>query len=301
MKKTWMRLTSAALSATVLVSSLGLPVLAADSTVKKNETVYIITDAAGSADEIIVSDWLENLKKAGSIKDSSDLTDIQVVKGDAEMSGSGSSITWSAGGEDVYYQGTSNKSLPVGVTFTYQLDGKTVSPDELAGKSGKLTITIAYTNSAKETVTVDGKKETMYVPFLMATGILLSSDCVSNVSVDHGMVENDGDNTIILGYGLPGLSESLKLDELAKSDDEDSEEETAIETPEIPDTVTITADVTDFSMEMAVTVATNSVLDKLDLDGTETRDELEDSLTELQDAARSWWTAPRSFWMAWMN
>ena len=112
MNKRLMRLSGVMLSASFLVSCLGVPALAADSLSKmeKNETVYVITDAAGVPDSVIVSDWLKNGDKLSALEDSSNLQDIQVVKGDATYSGSGSTITWAAGGDDVYYKGTSNGS-----------------------------------------------------------------------------------------------------------------------------------------------------------------------------------------------
>ena len=41
--------------------------------------------------------------------------------------------------------------------ITYTLDGKTVTPDEIKGKSGKVTIRFDYTNNEKRTVKIDGK------------------------------------------------------------------------------------------------------------------------------------------------
>ena len=288
MKKQWRRLTGMLLAASFLISSLGVTALAADPQMEKSETVYVITDASGKADEVIVSDWLKNLGGADVLKDSSDLQNIEVVQGDAERSGSGSGLSWTTGGEDVYYQGTSTKALPVGVKFTYKLNGQTVAPEELAGRSGKLTIEIRYTNTQKQTVKINGKNETMYVPFLMATGLIMDSSKAANVEVDHGMVQNDGDRTIVLGYGMPGLSDSLKLDGMADSlksmQDEDDQKE--VEVPEIPDTVTITADVTDFELSMVITVATSDILKDVDLDNPDTREALEDALDELEDAAQ---------------
>ena len=279
MKTRLMRLTASVLTTAMLISSLGIGAWAADTkvSVTKNETVYVVAGADGTAQEVIVSDWLQNHDGKDTLADSSSLKDIQVVKGDAAASGSGSSLSWAADGEDVYYQGTSTEDLPVGVAFTYTLDGKEIAPEDLAGKSGKLTIHIQYANHTQETVTVDGKQETMSVPFLMATAILLDSDCCKNIEVDHGMAENDGDRTIVMGYGMPGLADSLKLDELADQDED-------AELPEIPDAVEITADVTDFSMEMSVTVASCGLLDDLNLTGNETQAELEDALNELEDA-----------------
>lgn len=44
-------------------------------------------------------------------------------------------LVWNAGGEDIYYQGKSKEELPVSVKLTYYLDGKEISPNELAGKA----------------------------------------------------------------------------------------------------------------------------------------------------------------------
>ena len=283
MKIKWTRPASMILAMAVMASSAALPVSAAD--VNKHETVYVITDTAGTVEETIVSDWLENLTGKDVLRDSSDLSDLEVVKGDAVLSGSGESISWKSGGDDVYYQGSANKKLPVSVAFSYEFDGKAISPEQLKGKSGKLTITIRYRNEQKQTVTVNGKQETMYVPFMMATGMIISSEKASNITVDHGMIQNDGDRVIILGYGLPGLSESLKLQELTEQLQDDGE--TEIQTLEIPETVTITADVTDFDVDMAMTVATCGVFDDLDLDSADTREALEDAMQELDDAAQA--------------
>lgn len=273
MKMQWKRLGSGLLAAGFLISTLGIGAMAAQSPVEKDETVYAIAGADGSVTETIVSDWLKNTNLEDVLKDSSSLSDIEVVKGDATMSGSGESLSWDTKGGDVYYQGKSTDALPVGVSFTYLLDGKKIAPEDLAGKSGKLTIQIQYTNNEKKTVDVGGTQQTMYVPFLMVTGLLLDSDCISNVEIDHGMVENDGDRTIILGYGLPGLADSLQL-----SGDFDI--------PELSDSVTVTADVENFSLDMTLTMASSDLLNDLDVDTDATADELESSLNELEDAAQ---------------
>lgn len=273
MKMQWKRLGSGLLAAGFMLSTLGVGAMAAQSPVEKDETVYAIAGADGSVTETIVSDWLKNTNLEDVLKDSSSLSDIEVVKGDATMSGSGESLSWDTKGGDVYYQGKSTEALPVGVSFTYLLDGKKIAPEDLAGKSGKLTIQIQYTNNEKKTVDVGGTQRTMYVPFLMVTGLLLDSDCISNVEIDHGMVENDGDRTIILGYGLPGLADSLQL-----SGDFDI--------PELSDSVTVTADVEDFSLDMTLTMASSDLLNDLDVDTDATADELESSLNELEDAAQ---------------
>ena len=74
---------------------------------------------------------------------------------------------WDAQSGDVFYKGTSTKDLPVGVSVSYQLDGADISAEDLAGKSGKVTIRFDYTNNQYEMLDVDGKQTKIYVPFVM--------------------------------------------------------------------------------------------------------------------------------------
>ena len=103
----------------------------------KDETVYVIAGADGEAEKVIVSDWIKNPNGETTINDSSDLTDIKNIKGSETytIDEDGMKI-WDAEGNDIYYQGYSDKTLPVDVGITYTLDGKTISPDDLAGQSG---------------------------------------------------------------------------------------------------------------------------------------------------------------------
>ena len=96
---------------------------------------------------MIVSDWIKNPDKAKTIKDKSNLKDIENVKGDETFTiDENNMLEWAADGNDIYYRGNSDDQLPVAVSVQYEIDGKAVSPKELAGKSGKLKMTFNYTN-----------------------------------------------------------------------------------------------------------------------------------------------------------
>lgn len=236
----------------------------------KDETVYVLANADGTIQKIIVSDWLKNTLSSDKINDETELSDTVNVKGDEEYTlGGDNTRVWDAQGNDIYYQGNIDKELPVNLSVSYKLDGNAVSPDELVGKSGKVTIRFDYTNNQYETVKIDGKDETIYVPFAMLTGMLLDNDKFTNVEVTNGKVINDGDRTAVIGLALPGLQESLGIDK---------------DKFEIPSYVEITADVTDFSLGMTVTMATNSLFNKLDTEKMDSISDLEDSMTELKDA-----------------
>lgn len=88
--------------------------------------------------------------------------------------------------------------------MTYYLDGEEITPEELAGKSGKVTIRADYTNKEKA-------ENGVYVPFAAVTGMMLNKN-FTNVEVTNGKVVSDGNNQVVVGFAFPGLSESLDLD-----------------------------------------------------------------------------------------
>lgn len=256
-----------------------VPQSSTQQTVSKNETVYVLAGADGSVQKIIVSDWIKNALGSDTISDKSDLTDIENVKGDESYTMDGQNMTvWDAQGNDIYYQGDIEKELPVNMTVSYKLDGKTVSAQELAGKSGKVTIRFDYRNNQYELVEINGQNEKIYVPFAMLTGLMLDSDTFRNVQVSNGKLLNDGDHTVVVGLAFPGLQENLGISR---------------ESLEIPDYVEITADVTDFELGMTVTIATNEIFNKLDTDHLDisdvdsSLDELTDAMTQLMDGSSS--------------
>lgn len=239
--------------------------------ISKDESVYVNADESGTTTKITVSNWLKNAGINGTINDESDLKDIQNVKGDETFTQNGDDVQWSAGSNDIYYQGTTDKELPVGVEIKYELDGKEIAAKDLLGQSGKLKITISYTNKSKSTQTINGEKQEMYTPFVMATGIILPDDKFSNVEVDDGKIINEGSNNIVVGFGMPGMAESLDLDEDAAD--------------KLPEGFTVTADVTDFSIGNTITFASPSILSDLELDDIDDLDDLENKLEKLVDSS----------------
>lgn len=241
-----------------------------EAALTKDETVYVLAGADGSVEKIIVSDWIQNTLGNATVTDKSQLTDTVNVKGEETYTlGGDDTRVWDAQGKDIYYQGNIQKELPVALSVTYKLDGKPISPEDLAGKSGKVTIRFDYTNLQYEMVEIDGKQEKIYVSFAMITGMLLDNDVFSHVEVSNGKLMNDGDRTIVAGLAFPGLQSNLNLDQ---------------EKLEIPSYVEITADVQNFSMMNTVTIATNGIFGKLDTKNLNSVEELSASLGVLTDA-----------------
>jgi len=231
------------------------------STSGKNETVYVIKNSDGTK-KTIVSAWLKNPDGSASMKDVSDLENIEVVKGDAKMEkNENGNITWNAAGADVYYSGTTQKNSPVDVDITYTLNGAKVNASELKGKSGHLVIDIKYSNTMSKPVTGKDKKEyTIYMPFIMSTGMILDNAKFSNITAKNGEVVNDGDHTMVMGIGFPGLYDSLGLDTI---DFSKIDKDKKIERSDIPDSVTIECDVKDCDEFSALTVAKTFDINKI--------------------------------------
>lgn len=228
----------------------------------KEETVYVLAKDDGTAGRIIVSEWLKNTGKKKLLEDYTELDGIENVKGNEKFKQVNGEGAWQSGGSDIYYQGEIRKTLPVEMKISYYLDGKAVSAKELSGKSGKVTIRFDYTNTQK----MDG----VYVPFVLLTSLSLDNEICSNVEVTNGKLINDGQKSMVVGYALPGLSESLDL----QGADVD-----------IPDYVEVTCDADKFELGGTMTVATSNLLNDLDLGSIDSVDALKDALGQLQSAA----------------
>ena len=252
--------------------------------VSKQETVYATLDANGKKTDVIVSDWLKNAANKGEVKDSSDLKDITNTKGDEKFTQDGDTVNWNTESDDIYYQGKTDKEMPVGMSITYKLDGKEIAAKDLAGKSGKLEMKIKYTNTSKKTEKIGEKDVDIYTPFVMVTGMILPVDNFKNLTIDNGSVVSEGENNIVMAYGMPGLSESLDLDNLDLGDDVDIDLSKIND--KVTDTVTIKADVTDFEMKSTYTVATSEFFSDMDLDDIGNMDDLSDKLDDLTDATQ---------------
>lgn len=251
-----------------------------DNDADKDESVYLISDANGNVNKTIVVDHLKNKDKKDTLDDASNLSDIENVKGKEKFTQSGDKLTWQAGGKDIYYQGTATEEPPVTQKVTYYLDGKEISPEDLAGKSGKVKIRFDYTNTTSYTETVNGEKQTVSVPFAAITGLVLG-DGFKNIEVTNGKAEVSNSSSVVLGYALPGLKDSLGI----KDGDLDGD-------VNIPEYMEMTADVENFSMPAAMTFVVNAS-DYVSTDGIDTSDlddminDLKDASTQLQDGSKT--------------
>lgn len=231
----------------------------------KDETVYVLANAEGEAKRVIVSDWLTNPDGEKDLADATTLKDAKTVKGSAFLK---DGVWYNADGADVYYQGDAEDALPVNLTVSYTLDGEAKTAAEMTGKSGRVTIRVAC--DVKET------KDGVKVPFAALTAALLDNDVFTNIEVTNGKFLDDGDRTVVVGWALPGLQETLKLD---------------AETVTLPEYVEISAEAKNFEAPTTLTVVTNELFSAVDVDSidatelTENINKLKDGMAQLKDGA----------------
>lgn len=242
----------------------------------KSETVYVKADAEGNVLEVNVENILKNPGDTEKIPDFSTLQNIKNTKGDEEYTRQeDGTILWDNHGEDIYYKGTGDAALPVSVQIRYYLDDQPVSPEKLAGRSGKVRIRFDYENNTSETAVISGKELTVPVPFAVFSAILLPSDTFYNVEVTNGKILSMQNQNIAIGYACPGLADSLKLADYEPTED-----------VEIPDHVEITADVYEFELEFTATVISPGLFEDMDTEDLSDLDDLIDDMAELTDASK---------------
>ena len=283
MKKS-LRFASAALALT-LAAGCAMPAFAAGkSSFSKSETVYAVMNGDGSIKSTTVSEHLYSASGLANITDKTTLTDIQNTESDAEFTQNGEELVWNTNDTDVYYKGNTDKALPIGVKVTYALDGQEAALEDIIGKSGHLTVTVALKNNETGTVNVNGKDRTIVTPLITAVGVILGGDA-SNVTAEHGMIESAAKSSVAAFVTLPGVKDSLSG---LLPDEVDSIEDY------LQDTVTVEADVTELTCPQVMVacatstaaLGTSNVFDLSSInDLTDGINQLNDAMSQLMDGA----------------
>lgn len=238
----------------------------------KDETVYTKADSKGSSYQTIVSEHLKNTDNLELLNDISELLNIINVNGEEDPVENGTSIQWKASGNDIYYQGNTEKELPIDCIIKYELDGEEISANDLAGKSGRVKITIEYTNKESRIVNIDGTTEKIYVPFVVMTGTILDNNKMKNIEVTNGRVIDNGQNSLVLALACPGLVESLGLE-----NEEDIPNLNKVE---------ITFDAEEFKIGNIMSYATPKIFEESDISNMDKLNEIYDQINELKSASR---------------
>ena len=237
----------------------------------KDETVYTKLNNNSESYSTIVSDKLSNDNNDEFLKDITDLLNLENTNGDEKFSQDGENITWEAQGKNIQYRGETNKSLPVTCHIKYELDGNEVEAKDIVGKTGKVKITLGYTNNEVHTVKVNGKNVKMYTPFVVVVGTIFDNTENSNIKISSGKVIENGNKTIAIGLAVPGMQESLGI-----SSDKFN----------IPSNIEFEMDAKDFEMNNIVAFATPKLLETEDLKMFDELDKIYSQVNTLQSSSR---------------
>lgn len=242
----------------------------AQGDIEKKETAYVTLDAQGKPVEEIVSVWLHSNKKIGKINDSSILKDIKNIKGEEVPEIKGDKVIWNSNQEDIFYQGKTNKGLPVDVKIKYSLDNKEINPKELAGKSGNIKMNIELINKEKHNINLNGENKEIYTPFMGMVVVNLPLDKFEDVKINSGKLISDGNNQVATFISIPGLKESLDIDSNIL---------------DLPSEFEISANVKDFELGPIMITATSEIPEIKDFEDAENIDELINGIETIQDAS----------------
>ena len=241
---------------------------------EKTETVYSVLNSDGSISDTIVSSWLHDEDGINNIKETLNLTDVKNIKSNEKPSKDGNTYTWNANGNDVYYEGTATKQLPVSVKIRYELDGQEMSAKDMEGKSGHLKLMISFTNNYSEVKNINGKSIVIHPSYLAGGMLNMSTGKFSNVKCESGKIVNDGTNEMLAFANIPGLNETLKSAGLDKVNNQLG----------ISDDVTVEADVNDFDLGSIMVGMTNEIDLASELGDIGSVSELTDGIDQLIEA-----------------
>lgn len=230
----------------------------------KKETVYSNLDYDGKVTNTIVTNHIYN-KDTGTLEDETELTDILNINGKEKFEINDKKLTWQLSGKDIFYRGNTSKVLPVDTKITYYLNDKEMNVLDMVGKEGKVTIELVFKNNVSNLVKVNGKLETLYTPFVVSVGTMLSSDD-TNINITNGKVINTGTKNMLVGISSPGLYESMNIDSLKDLDK-----------------ITITYDTTNFKLNNIYIVSTPKLLEESDLDIFDKMNSLSSSVYTLKE------------------
>lgn len=246
-----------------------------DSSVEKDETVYAFLNSDGSLKKATVSEWLHSEGGFDQVEDESILSDITNIKGDEVPEVNGNKVIWNSTNEDIYYQGSTNKELPLSMEVSYYFDGNKVNPEDILGKSGALEVRIKIINNEEKTQIIKGR--TKYISSLFPVAVItdLKTDIFKDIEADDATIINESKNQILTFATVSGASQMLAESDIDTLNDISDK---------LKDEFVIKANVTDFEMPSILMAASSMTdVDHEDMN-SDKLNKLTDGVNSLKDA-----------------
>ena len=175
-----------------LMATATIPTYAASASSEKEEVIYCMMDASGNVTDAEVV----NIFKGGEVVDYGDYSSVKMLTTNDQIKQDQDKITFSTKADKVYYQGTlKDTTMPWIVEIGYTLDGKTISPSDLAGKSGNLKIHLKIS---------ENQTNDFYNNYALQATVVLDTNLCQNIVCDGGTMANVGSDKQITYTILPG-------------------------------------------------------------------------------------------------
>ena len=166
--------------------------------------MYATLAATGSPEAVYVINRFD-VEGAGTLVDHGDYSVVKNLTDGAEMVNEDGTVEVDVSEGVFYYQGTAAQAeLPWNVALSYELDGRPVSPDDLAGASGALSIHVATTQNPA----VD---PAFYESFMLQVTFTLDGQTTSGIQADGATVAASGQDWTVAFTALPGRDGDFTL------------------------------------------------------------------------------------------
>ena len=174
------------------------------ATYEKSEVVYATLAASGAPKAVYVVNRFD-VEAPGTVVDHGDYTTVQNLTNETELTRLGDATTFEAETGTLYYQGdAANAALPWNVSLSYELDGKKMEADQLAGASGNLAVHV--TTARNEAV-----DPAFYDSFMLQITFTLPGDVASDVEGEGATIAQSGEDATAAFTVLPGQDADFTL------------------------------------------------------------------------------------------
>ena len=189
----------------------------ADTNTSKDEVVYVKLNNNGNVDNVYVVNSFD-IKNGEKIVDYGRYSNVLNLSTSDKLNYSNGvvDINISDTNKKFYYQGDMKDcEIPWDINIRYTLDGKNISSEELAGKSGNLEISF----DIKKNDTVD---EVFFNNYALQISLTLDGDKCSDIIADGGTIASVGNNKTITYIKLAGEEASYTINSNVENFEMDS-------------------------------------------------------------------------------
>lgn len=174
---------------------------------EKTEVVYATLSAVGAVEGVYVVNQFD-VSSAGSVVDFGPYGEVRNLTDQTDLVRSAGSVSFDVNEGAFYYQGNveaDKVKLPWDVHVAYALDGKTVQPGDLAGKSGALKIHLTTSPAA-------GADEAFLDSYMLQATFTLDGATTSNIVAEGATIASSGTDRTVAFTVLPGQNADCTLE-----------------------------------------------------------------------------------------